>query len=345
MAARFSFWVAADGYIVSGVAPVTSPMRRPWIVCSLLVLALIAHARRIDSQTNHAADQSAAPYSLKVSVDEVSLTFHAADAHGFPVNDLKLDELSLLDNGRPPRGILDFQQPRELPIRAGILMDMSESMGESGPGDRAIAIQYAQRLLRRQTDQAFVIKFDRLPQLVQPWTNDPAVLTAGIRNHMHLDGGTTHLDGTAIFDAIYRACLNQFGHVDSAASGNFILLFSDGEDNASRTSLAEAVDMCQHTNTSIYAFLPESQGSFSDGPKTLRELASESGGQVFHDDDSEAQIYKDLSEIEANRLSQYRLIYRPAELKRDGSFHRIDLNASERVNSIVVRSGYYAPVR
>jgi Ca-activated chloride channel homolog len=320
-------------------------MRRPWVVCSLIVFAVIAYVGRIDSQTSHAADQSAAAYSLRVSVDEVSLTFHAVDAHGVAVNDLRLDELSLLDNGRPPRGVLDFQSPRSLPIRAGILMDMSQSMEETGAGDRAIAIQYAQRLLRRQTDQSFVIKFDRVSQLMQPWTNDPGVLTAGIRNHMHIDGGGGHLRGTAIFDALYRACLDQFSHIDNAASGNFILLFSDGEDNASRTTLAQAVDMCQHTNTAIYAFRPESKESFSEGPKTLQELTSESGGQVFHDDDSEAEIYKDLSLIERDGLSQYRLIYRPAELKRDGSFHHIDLKASGRVDSIVVRSGYYAPGR
>jgi hypothetical protein len=46
-------------------------------------------------------------------VDEVSLTFHAADAHGLPVNDLKLDELRVLDNGRSPRRIVAFHSLRE----------------------------------------------------------------------------------------------------------------------------------------------------------------------------------------------------------------------------------------
>jgi Ca-activated chloride channel family protein len=30
-------------------------------------------------------------------------------------------------------------------------------------------------------------------------------------------------------------------------------------------------------------------------------------------------------------------------LKHDGSFHRVELKAPERVDSIIVRSGYYAP--
>jgi hypothetical protein len=42
------------------------------------------------AQTNRASGEGATTFRLSVSVDEVSLTFHAADAHGLPVNDLKL---------------------------------------------------------------------------------------------------------------------------------------------------------------------------------------------------------------------------------------------------------------
>ncbi|WP_263382750.1 hypothetical protein [Granulicella arctica] len=49
--------------------------------------------------------------------------------------------------------------------------------------------------------------------------------------------------------------------------------------------------------------------------------------------------------MEADLRDQYRIIYKPADLKRDGSYHRIDLTGPERVDSITVRSGYYAPRR
>jgi hypothetical protein len=102
------------------------------------------------------------PYSLSVFVDEVSLTFHAADAHGLSINDLKLDELSLLDNGKPPHRILAFQSLQDLPIRAGILVDTSQSMAQNLSSDRATSVKYAQQLFRQQTDQAFVMDFDFL---------------------------------------------------------------------------------------------------------------------------------------------------------------------------------------
>jgi len=134
--------------------------------------------------------------------------------------------------------------------------------------------------------------------------------------------------------------------VDHAGSGNFILLFSDGEDNAGYTSLKEAVDICQRNNTTIYAFRPDPQLGFgSEGPKTLADLVSQTGGRVFNINDSDAEIDDDLRTIEADLRNQYRLIYRPEELKHDGSFHRIQLKPPDRVESVTIRSGYYAPIR
>jgi Ca-activated chloride channel homolog len=317
-------------------------MRQGLGVGSLLIVLVFAPARREEAQTNGAADQSAAPYRLSVSVDEVILTFHAADARGLPVNDLKLDELTLLDNGKPPGKILDFQLQRDFPIRAGIIVDTSDSMRESLPRDRAIAIEYAQRMLRQQTDQAFVTEFGRVAKPLQIWTSDPAAVVAGVRGVSA--GGAGPAGGTAIFDTLLRACLNEFGRIDHNTSGNFILLFSDGEENASYASLKDAVDMCQRSNTAIYAFRAGSKESFgSTGPPTLAELAAKTGGRVFLEAESDANIYDDLRFIEANLRNQYRIVFRPAELKHDGEFHAIALETPDRVASTTIRSGYYAP--
>jgi Ca-activated chloride channel family protein len=317
-------------------------VRYPGMLCGLLALVLVGGARRADSQTHAASDQSAETYGLRVFDDEVVLTFHAADANGLPVNDLKLYELRLLDNGRPPRKVLDFQNLQDFPIRAGILIDTSDSMRESLVGNRAISIEYAQKLSRQKTDEAFVMDFGRVSRVLQPWTNDAGALTAGIGKITA--GGESRVSGTAIFEAIFRACSNQFGKVDNAASGNFILLFSDGEDNASRVSLKDAVAMCQRSNTAIYAFRTDLKISFgSPGPQALTELAAETGGRVFHDVGSEAGVFEDLRSIEADLRNQYRIVYKPAELKHDRSFHRIEIRGPERVDKITIRSGYYAP--
>jgi VWFA-related protein len=319
-------------------------LRRTWIVYCLLILAFCILPRRACAQANGAPVETAEAYKLKVAVNEVSLTFHAADAHGLPVNDLKLEELSLLDNGKPPSRILEFHPLEDMSVRAGILIDTSDSMQQDVSADRAISIKFAQRLLRQQSDKAFVMDFGYLSKITQTWTHEQTALAAGI--HQVVTGRENPLGGTAMLDAIFRACFNVFGSNDHATSGNFILLFSDGDDNASHTSLEEVVDICQRSNTAIYAFRAEPVPSFfSFGPKTLAELAAETGGRVFPSDDSEAGIDSDLRIIEADLRNQYRLIYNPAELKHDGSFHRIQLKTPERVESVNIRLGYYDPPR
>jgi hypothetical protein len=68
------------------------------------------------------------------------------------------------------------------PIRAGILMDTSESMAKNLPADRAIALKYAQRLLRQQSDQAFVMAFGYISAVTQTWTGDSNALSSGVRS-------------------------------------------------------------------------------------------------------------------------------------------------------------------
>lgn len=318
-------------------------MRLSVIICGLLVFPFFAQARRTDSQTETVTAQTAASYNLNVAVDEVILNFHAEDVHGLPVNDLKLSELSLLDKGRPPRKILAFELLRDYPIRAAILVDTSYSMLDHLAAVRAISSRYAQSLLRQQTDQAFVVDFGTRSQILQPWTSDPAVLAKAIggatANEVSLLGSTT-----ALFDTIYATCHYEFGKIDHAASANFIMLFSDGEDDSSRVSLKQAVAMCQSVNTAIYSFHAENAEASSDGPRTLTQLALQTGGRVFHEDDSSAERYDDLRTIETDLRNQYRLIYTPPEVKHDGSFHRITLMMPDRVDRLTVRSGYYAPM-
>ena len=148
-------------------------VRQPGVLFSLLLVTLFTNARRTDSQATVDL-QNAKSYGLSVSVDEVLLTFHAADTHGLPINDLKLEELSLVDNGKPPRKILSFQSVRDLPLRAGILIDTSESMQQDLAGNQAISIKYLQRLVRQPTDLAFVMKFGQSPRSHRP---GPAIAT------------------------------------------------------------------------------------------------------------------------------------------------------------------------
>jgi Ca-activated chloride channel family protein len=316
-------------------------MSRACVFCGMLLLLLVAVKR--ERGFSHAVMAQSQPVvNFNVAVDEVVVTFHAEDANGLPINDLRQEELTLLDDGKPPGKILSFKPETDVPIRAAFMIDTSDSMEKSLFEGRIIARKYTQMLFRQQTDQAFVMDFGSASKIAQPWTDDANLLSNAIREVVL--GGENPVKGTRLFDALYRACFYEFGKTGPAASGNFILLFSDGEDNASHASMKDVIESCQNTNTAIYVFRAEdSSGRYSAGPKILAELAAQSGGQVFNLDSADAVINSDLRRIEANNRNQYRVVYKPAELKHDGAFRRIQLLAKERAGEIVSRSGYYAP--
>jgi VWFA-related protein len=278
------------------------------------------------------------PYTLTVPVDEVSLTFHASDFHGMPIEDLTERDLRLLDDGKRQDRILSFQAFRNLPIRAGILFDTSRSM-EGLWRNQDIATMYATRLLRKETDQAFVMRFDSATKVKQSWTNDAALLTESLRT-IALDR-ESRLGGTVLFDSLYKACRDQWTSDRDAITGNFILLFTDGLDNASHARLEDVIDICQQARTAIYVFSEEAKSFHAEGQKTLNELVKKSGGRIFFDATG-AEVWNDLRIMESDQRSQYRIVYKPSSLKPDGSFHRIKLDSPTRGGVITTRSGYYA---
>lgn len=316
-------------------------MRRCLLTRSATASILLLCAWHVSAQVALPADQSQNRYTLQLPVDEVVLTFHAVDVHGLSVNDLKASEVRLLDNGSPPRRIIAFDSIVNRPIRAAILLDTSESMLQSLSANKRIAQSFAEHIFRQESDQAIVIDFAYASNFASQWSGNALSLSQSIQN-VHL-GKMNPAPGTAIFNAIFRTCAYDFKNADPAATGNFILLFSDGEDNAGLTTLEEALRACQHSNTVIYAFrIPSSDAENSTGPKTLADLAVNTGGRVFPGDGTPDAVWNGLKTIESEMRNQYRLVYTPANLKHDGAFHSIELQMPDRVDQVEVRSGYFA---
>jgi VWFA-related protein len=309
------------------------------LIFGLVLLVPLAQTRSGESQALVKSPSGDHPYTLTVPVDEVSLTFHASDFQGTPIEDLALSDLRLLDNGKRQQRILSFEVYRNLPVRAGILFDTSRSMLADLKRNQAITNLYATHLLRKETDQAFVMRFDFEAQLMRDWTNDSTALAASLRT-IAADR-RSRLGGTALFDAVYTACHDQWGSDPTAITGNFILLFTDGLDNVSRARMRDVIDACQHARTAIYVFSNESKSRFSQGQKTLDELVKKSGGRIFFDPTGD-EIWNDLQIMEHDQRSQYRIVYKPSHLKLDGSFHQIKLDSPDRGGVITTRSGYYA---
>ena len=316
-------------------------MNRPGTSFTLILLAVLCPAIA-PAQTGKDAAGDGVNYKVRLAVDEVVLTFRATDALGRPVLDLKREEIRIWDNGRAPRRILGFEALTDRALRGAILLDTSESMQPLVIRDQSIATQAVASIFREKSDQGLIGDFAFGSEIAQPWTAEQASLLRGI--HSVRPGRMRTMPGTSLFDAIFRTCLGAMGKLDATATGNFLLLFTDGDDNASTTTADEALSACQRSNTAIYAFREPGPGDGDGtGPASLRQLAERSGGRVFDADESADAIRRDLEAVQTEMRNQYRLIFSPAALAHDGSFHTIALQPPDRVRRIDIRSGYYAP--
>jgi VWFA-related protein len=150
--------------------------------------------------------------------------------------------------------------------------------------------------------------------------------------------------GTSLYDAIYIACLDRLQRDQpSTKYRRAIIVLGDGEDNNSRYSRDQALEMAQKADAVIYAISTNLSKVETDGDKVLKYFTAETGGRAFFPfkvEDLEVSFENLASELR----HQYSLAYRPEPLVADGLFHPIDLRVKNRKDLVVhARRGYYAP--
>ncbi len=272
-------------------------------------------------------------------VDEVNVVFTVTDKRGKFVNDLKQNDFRVLDDSKPPVSIRSFRSETNLPLRVGLLVDASNSIRDRFKFEQEAAIEFLNQVIRSKYDQAFVIGFDTTPEVTQDFTDNTEALSKGVR--MLRPGG-----GTAMYDAIYYACRDQIMAKDKGnlATRRAIILLSDGDDNQSRVTREEAVEMAQKAEVIIYAISTNTSGQKLKGDKVLEHFADETGGRAFFpfkiQDVSDA-----FSQIQDELRSQYAISYKPADLQLNGKYHEIQILADNKKYKVRARKGYYAPLR
>ncbi len=269
-------------------------------------------------------------------VNEVNLIFTVTDKHGRFVKDLKQNDFKVLDDRRPPEKINDFKLATDLPLRVGLLIDSSNSVRDRFKFEQESAIEFLNQIIRPRYDKAFVIGFDTTAEVTQDFTDNTDRLSRGVR--MLRAGG-----GTALFDAIYFACRDKLMKADSGFGvRRAIILLSDGDDNQSRVTREEAIEMAQRADVIVYTISTNITGIEQKGDKVLERIADATGGRSFNP--FKVQDVADaFSDIQQELRSQYALAYKPADFKADGSFRAIEITADRKGLHVRARKGYYAP--
>src|SRR5581483_9874973 len=195
-----------------------------------------------------------------------------SDADKRLVPNLPKEDFEILDNDKPQTITVFDNRPQ--PITVVVMLDTSGSMTMSLDLLRAAAEQFLLRLM--PSDKARVGAFNDKIQFSSRFTNDRDELVADVKD---LDYG----NGTRLWDAT-AASLDELKPIEGR---RVILLFTDGDDTASKVGLGTVIDRARAEDVMVYTLGLESV--YSDGTRMvrskpdrgLRKIADETGGGYF----------------------------------------------------------------
>ncbi len=301
-----------------------------------------APQRQVPNQpgdTAQAPQQGEAPeaqqgdvYIFKKEVDEVTLHATVVDDHNRLITNLTQNDFTVFEDGKPQQ-ITSFRH-EDIPVAMGIVIDNSGSMREKRPAVNAAALNLVQS--SNPQDKVFIVNFNEEYFLDQDYTGQIPKLKDALER-IEARGGT------ALYDAVVASSdhLKKSGPLEKKA----LLVVTDGEDNASRESLEQAIRRLEEKNgPTIYTIGLLGDEHSRRARRALREMAEDTGGVAF--------FPKDLSEVQAitsqiahDIRNQYTIVYKPSTPQSAGGYRtvKVDVQAKGyKKLQVRTRSGYYA---
>jgi Ca-activated chloride channel homolog len=267
------------------------------------------------------------------SADTNLVVLHAsvADKKGHLVQNLKEKDFKVFDNG--------IQQPlkvfrhEDIPISMGLLIDDSGSMRDKRTRVEAAALALVHA--SNPQDEVFVVNFNDEAYLDVPFTNDTKKMEQGLAR---IDSR----GGTAMRDAINMSI--DYIKAKAKRDKKVLIVVTDGNDNASATSLERVVQRAIQSEVLIYAvgvLGEEERHEAAKAKRALKELTAASGGVAYYPKDV-TEVNGLALQIASDIRSQYTLAYTPPN-PDDPSYRQIKVECDAPGHPQVrTRAGYYA---
>jgi Ca-activated chloride channel family protein len=293
--------------------------------------------------TTLASRSTTGPWKIRDTVDEVAVFFSVTN-RGKLVNDLETKNLAITDDNKPPSRVLQFSPQSKLPLRLGLLVDVSGSLQTRFAFEKQAATHFLQQMLSNPADLAFVAGFSDDLKVTQDFTSDVKQLSDGIET-LKIGGGT------AIWDAVSLACWKLAAFPEKERVAKVLVVLTDGEDNLSRISLKRAIQDAENTGVTVYAVSTKDFADLgpygtpiSDADKVLQALTERTGGEAMFPGDLRT-LNNTFDKLRDVIRTRYLIAYKPADFQSDGHFRKIAILASRNGKRLKVhaRQGYYAP--
>jgi VWFA-related protein len=273
-------------------------------------------------------------YTLRENVNEVILNCTVVDENGELVKGLAQRDFRVWEDG-VPQTIQSFQY-QDLPVSMGILVDNSGSMRDK----RSAVDKAALDLVRASNphDEAFIVNFSDKAYLDQGFTSKLVALEKGLSR---FDAGNM----TALYDAVAASAdeLSKYG----THPKEVLLIITDGADNASQLTLAEAVRRVQYLGGpvvySIGLLYDDSPQEAQKAKSDLEELSADTGGIAYFPS-SVDQVNEVAEQVASDIRHQYTIGYRSTKPASLGGFRTVRVEATApHYKKLIVRTrkGYY----
>jgi Ca-activated chloride channel family protein len=274
---------------------------------------------------------------LTATVDMVVLHAVVIDKHGAFINNLPADAFRAFEDKAEQQ--LRVAKQEDMPVSVGLVIDNSGSMHDKRAKVNAAALTFVQT--SNPNDEAFVVNFND-----DYYIDTQGDFTSDIKDMKDALEKIDARGSTALYDAI----IGSLDHLKKAHKDKRVLLVvTDGQDTASRKTLSDAIQEVQHSDVLIYAvgvFAKDEKGStVRRARKALEDLAGASGGLAYFPEEvtDTEEICKQIAHDIRN---QYTLAYYPTNMKLDGTFRTVmvEANAPHGGGKLTVRTrpGYFA---
>ena len=304
---------------------------------------------------------------IKIETTLVSVPVTVSDRQGRYVPNLKADDFTLFENGKPQK--IEFFAATEEPLNIALLIDTSQSTREVLDEIKDAALDFVKEL--KPQDKAMIVSFDYEPHILSPLTADREQLNRAVRR---ADIGEYF--GTTLNDALQEVVNQSFARVKGRKA---VIVLTDGKDAGSQMSGEDLLYALEESDAPVYTIFyktgnpnnrngmsfPRRQGGVFGGrfprgggrfpnpqrggeqrrerverknleaEEFLQEVADKTGGRAFKGEVSD--LKKTFNSITDELRYQYRLGFYPSEESKNNPALR-ELKVKVAHPDVIVRA-------
>lgn len=275
---------------------------------------------------------------FRAAIDLVNVGVTVTDKRGGLVADLTADDFEIYEDGKKQSikyfAAGDPDAGSGPALHLGVLLDVSESMGEDMSFTKTAAIKFLNTLTAAA--DITIVDFDTEVRAARYSQHEFARVVERIRQKKASGW-------TALYDAIGV-------YLDGAAGQDgrtLMLLYTDGGDTRSSITRGELIDLLKTSDVTVYAIGElehQSPSSRNEQRMLLQQIADTTGGRAFFPA-SVKELDGVYEQVVAEIRAQYTFGYVSTNERTDGAWRKVEIRIAgtdHRGLRLRSRKGYFA---